>query len=51
MKLHILDKLFGEIYDEDGNYLMQQDIHFQVIRSKLDSRVFKSNMMRKEMGR
>ena len=44
-------QVIGEIYDEDGELLDAARHPLQIIRTKLDSRVFKSNMMRKEMGR
>ena len=44
-------QVIGEIYDEDGELLDAARHPLQIIRTKIDSRVFKSNMMRKEMGR
>ena len=44
-------QVIGEIYDEDGELLDAARHPLQIIRTKIDSRVFKSNMMRKEIGR
>lgn len=43
-------QIIGEIYDEDGDLIDAARHPLQIIRTKIDGKVFKNNMMRREMG-
>lgn len=45
------EQIIGEIYDEDGDVIDAARHPLQIIRTKIDGKVFKQNMMRKEIGR